>query len=709
MSVEVTVEGTVERITFENASTGFRVLKVRTGQDIVPVVGTFPPVHVGARIRVRGRMELDKKHGSQLHVESIIEIAHATSTGLVKYLGSGAIKGIGPKTAERIVEKFGLDTMRVLDESPERLFEVGGLGKKRAGDITRAWAEQKGVREIMVFLQAHGATPALAARIHKKYGADAANVVAREPFRLARDVWGIGFSTADRIAQGLGIAKDAPERIQAGLLQAMNDAVDAGHTLALHDELLEHSAELLELEDRDRIRSNLDDLVAGGELVREDDLVFRPDLHQAEVRVARALALLAKSASAVLSAGKTDAALSEEQKRAVESAAKSRLLVVTGGPGTGKTTVIKALLAMLDAAHVSVELTAPTGRAAKRMTEATSREARTLHRLLEFDPRTATFGCNAAHPIDAGAVIVDEVSMVDLLMADALLSAIGKKTRLILVGDVDQLPSVGPGAVLGDVIGSGAVSCVRLSHVFRQAAESFIVQNAHRINRGDEPSAGPADGDFFVIERGDAAAAKATVLELVQNRIPRKFGLHAVRDVQVLVPMHRGDAGAVALNAALQQALNPPGGAELVRGNKLFRHGDKVMQLRNDYEKEVFNGDLGIVSFVDPAEGELRVRFDGRDVHYDGTDLDDLVLSYACTVHKSQGSEYPAVVVVLLTSHFVMLSRNLLYTAVTRGKRLVVIVGQRRALRVAVREDRRGERKSRLADRLRGMFREALT
>lgn len=703
---EVTVEGIVERVTFENAATGFRVLKVRSGQGIVPVVGTFPAVPVGARIRVRGRMELDRKHGSQLHAESVVEIAHATTKGLAKYLGSGAIKGIGPKTAQRIVETFGLDTMKVLDETPERLLEVSGLGKKKAAEIQRLWTEQKGVREIMVFLQAHGATPALAVRIHKKYGADAANVVAREPFRLAREVWGIGFSTADKIAQGLGIAKDAPERIAAGLLQAVNDAVDAGHTLALQNELIERGAELLEIQDRDRIRSVLDEIVVGGELVREGDAIFRPDLHQAEIRVAQALAQLATSSANPLRAEKFEASLSEEQKRAVEVAAKSRVLVVTGGPGTGKTTVIKALLAMFGT--LAVELAAPTGRAAKRMTEATGREARTLHRLLEFDPRTASFNRNVANPIEAGAVIVDEVSMVDLPMADALLSAIGPKTRLVLVGDVDQLPSVGPGAVLRDVIEADVIPCVRLSHVFRQAAESLIVQNAHAINRGGEPTTGPTDGDFFVIEKGDAESAKSTVLELVQTRIPRRFGLHPVRDIQVLVPMHRGDAGAVALNVALQQALNPNGRPELVRGAKMFRPGDKVMQLRNDYDKEVFNGDLGIVSYADP-EGILRVRFDGRDVEYDGTDLDDLVLSYACTVHKSQGSEYPAVVVVLLTSHFVMLSRNLLYTAVTRGKRLVVIVGQRRALRIAVREDRRGERKSHLSDRVRGIFRQALT
>lgn len=702
MGVELTVEGTVERVTFENADTGFRVLKVRTESEILPVVGTFPRVAVGARIRVRGRMETDRKHGKQLHADSVMEIAHATARGLVRYLGSGVIKGIGPTMAERIVEKFGLDAMKVLEEQPERLLEVPGLGKKRAAEVQRAWAEQRGIREIMVFLQAHGATPALATRIHKRYGADASNVVAREPFRLAREVVGIGFSTADKIAQGLGIAPNARERIQAGLLQAMNDAVDEGHTLVTSDALEASAVELLDVDDPARIRACLDELVATGEIIREGELFFRPDLHQAEVRVAEALAGLA--AESPLDVKNIDASLSAEQKRAVEMAAASRVVVVTGGPGTGKTTVIKALIAMLVAAKVTVELAAPTGRAAKRMAEATGREARTLHRLLGFDPRSAMFTRSDANPLESGAVIVDEVSMVDLPMADALLSAIGAGTRLILVGDVDQLPSVGPGAVLRDVIGSGVVPCVRLSHVFRQAAESYIVQNAHRINSGSEPNAGPAEGDFFVVERDDAEAAKATVLELVRTRIPRKLGVHPVRDVQVLVPMHRGDAGAVALNAALQDTLNPSFGTELVRGTRRFRVGDKVMQLRNDYDKEVFNGDLGIVSFVDPTEELLRVRFDTRDVEYEGAELDDVTLSYACTVHKSQGSEYPAVVVVLLTSHFVMLSRNLLYTAVTRGKRLVVIVGQRRALRVAVREDRRGDRKSRLADRLRESF-----
>jgi exodeoxyribonuclease V alpha subunit len=710
---ERTIEGTIERVTFENASTGFRVLKVRTeDQALVPVIGTFPPVHVGARVRVRGHMELSRQHGEQLVASSVIEVAQNTTEGLIKYLSSGAIRGVGAVTAKRIVAAFGLDTMKVLDEEPERLCEVPGLGKKKAARVAKAWAEQKGMREIMVFLQAHGATPALAARIFKRYGADAANVVSREPFRLAREVWGIGFSTADRIAQGLGIAKDAPERIQAGLLQALNDAVDDGHAFLDPKTLLENASALLSVGQFDRIEHALNGLVMSGDVVKEAGAIFRPDLHRAETNVARILSAMTHAKSSQLPSFEraiarfeehTGAKLAEAQRLAVKTAAEKRVLVVTGGPGTGKTTVVRAVLALFDAAHLPVRLSAPTGRAAKRMTEATGRDACTLHRLLEIDPRLGAFRRDASRPIEAGAVIIDEVSMVDLPMAEALLCAIGKDTRLVLVGDVDQLPSVGPGAFLRDVIASGAVPCVRLSHVFRQAETSLIVRNAHRINAGQEPQTSGPDGDFFLLERGDAESAKATVLELVTRRIPKAFGLDPVRDVQVLVPMHRGDAGASALNAALQQALNPPRGLELRRGTRVFRPGDKVMQLRNDYVKDVFNGDLGVVSHVDP-EGIVLARFDeGREIEYEGSDLDDLALSYACTVHKSQGSEYPAVVVVLLTSHFVMLTRNLLYTAVTRGKRLVVIVGQRRALQVAVKEDRRGERKSRLADRLRSL------
>lgn len=724
---DVTIEGTVERVTFENAATGFRVVKISVERadatkmgPRVAVVGSFPPVGVGARVRVHGRRVTDERHGDQLVADSVMELVPSTTKGLERYLGAGVVKGVGPKTAERIVARFGLDALRVLDDEPWKLAQVEGLGDRRATEIAKAWRAKKGVREVMVFLQANGATPALAARIFKRYGQNASNVVVREPYRLAREVWGIGFGTADRIALARGIARDAPERVEAGVLQAMNDAVDAGHVYIAGADLAERALALLGLEPKDAAlaTSAVGRLVAAGHLIRENERLFRADLLAAEVRVAATLAALARATPKPLEhaedaiarfEARTKTTLAREQRQAVQDAAKSQVLVVTGGPGVGKTTLLRALLSLFDASGVAVRLAAPTGRAAKRMTEATGHEACTLHRLLDFDPQTGGFRRGSARPIEAGAIVVDEMSMVDLPMADALLAAVPKHARLVLVGDVDQLPSVGPGAVLRDVIASGVVVCVRLVHVFRQAEQSLIVTNAHRINRGEEPVAAPEGArgaDFFFVERADPAEARATVVELVSRRIPQRFGLDPLRDVQVLVPMHRGEAGAHALNDALQAALNPPSGSPtLTRGAHVLRGGDKVMQLRNDYDKEVYNGDVGVVSSVDP-EGKMTVRFDGRPIDYEGADLDDLGLSYACTVHKSQGSEYPAVVLVLLTSAFVMLSRNLLYTAVTRGKRLVVIVGQRRAARIALREDRKGDRRSALAARLQQSSRE---
>lgn len=718
---DVTIEGTVERVTFENATTSFRVLKIAVERadaekmgPRVAVVGTFPPVAVGARVRVRGRTVTDQRHGDQLVAESVMELAPSTTKGLERYLGAGVVKGVGPKTAERIVARFGLDALRVLDDEPWKLAQVAGLGDRRATEIAKAWREKKGVREVMVFLQANGATPALAARIFKRYGQDAANVVAREPYRLAREVWGIGFGTADRIALARGIARDAPERVQAGVLQAMNDAVEQGHVFAIEADLCERALALLGLEPKHTTLAAgaVAGLLAAGHLVREDERIFRADLFAEEKRVAAKLAALARARPKPLEhaedaiarfEARTKTTLAPEQRQAIQDAARSQVLVITGGPGVGKTTLVRALLSLFDASGLSVRLAAPTGRAAKRMTEATGHEACTLHRLLEFEPQTGGFRRGAALPLEARAIVVDEMSMVDLPMADALLAAVPKDARLVLVGDVDQLPSVGPGAVLRDAIASGVVPCVRLLHVFRQAERSLVVTNAHRINHGEEPLGAPEgdrSADFFFVERAVPKEACDTVVELVSRRIPQRFALDPVREVQVLVPMHRGEAGAQALNDALQAALNPPaGGPTVTRGAHVLRGGDKVMQLHNDYGKEVYNGDIGVITSVDP-DGKLRVRFDEREVAYEGAELDDLTLSYACTVHKSQGSEYPAVVLVLLTSHFVMLSRNLLYTAVTRGKRLVVIVGQRRAVQIALREDRKGERRSHLAARV---------
>ncbi len=724
MSTETVVEGVVERVTFESAESSFRVVKLAVAgrAERLSVVGTFPRMAPGARVRVRGHLEVDRKHGEQLRVLSLIELAPDTLAGLEKYLASGLIKGVGPKLAQRIVTTFGLEALKVLDEEPHRLREVEGLGEKRRQGLVKTWKEQKTLRDVMVFLQSHGASGALASRIVKRYGAAAMTVVSREPYRLSFEVVGVGFKTADRIAATLGVEPSSPARMQAGVHQALHDVTEAGHVWTAVDELLARAAPLLGLDaDDQEVRALLtravEALALGGHAVLETmeatRVVYTREMHGAEVRLSARLAELAAAPARSLDGAaramkefeeRARVELAPEQRSAVEQAARCQVLVVTGGPGVGKTTIVRAILAILSRAKVDVRLAAPTGRAAKRMSEATGQPAMTLHRLLEFEPKTQGFKRNRHSPLEAGAVIVDEASMLDLLMADALTDAIAPGTRLVLVGDVDQLESVGAGAVLRDVIGSGAVPCVRLRQIFRQAARSLIVTNAHRINDGEPPLA-PSEGasgaqaDFFIVDRRDPDKARATILELVTTRIPQRFGLDPARDVQVLTPMNRGPAGALALNEALQAALNPRGDA-LVRGARTFRKGDKVMQLRNDYDRAVFNGDVGFVARLDAEDGSMVVRFDERDVDYEASDLDELTLAYACTVHKSQGSEHPAVVLPLLTSHFVMLSKNLLYTAVTRGKRLVVLVADPRAVELSLSRGRREERRTRLSERL---------
>jgi exodeoxyribonuclease V alpha subunit len=723
VGTETVVEGVVERITFESAQSSFRVIKLAIAgrPDRLAVVGMFPSTSLGARVRVRGQIEIDRKHGEQLRAESLIELLPDTLVGLERYLASGVIKGVGPKLAQRIVAAFGLDSLRVIDDEPDRLREVDGLGDKRQAALTRAWREQRAIRDVVVFLQSHGASLALAMRIVRRYGASAMTVVSRNPYRLAFDVRGVGFKTADRIASSIGIATGSPERMQAGLLQVLHDVTEAGHVWTAYDEVTANAAQMLGLLEDDQdvqkdLRKAVDSLVLAGRAVVEsiggERVLFAAEMHSAEVRLAHRLAQIARAPPRTLQGvdealrafeAQARVELAPEQRHAVEEAARHQVLVVTGGPGVGKTTIVRAILAVLANARVEVRLAAPTGRAAKRMSDATGAEATTLHRLLDFEPKMATFKRDRSRPIDAGAIVVDEASMLDLPTADALAQAIAPGTRLLLVGDVDQLPSVGPGAVLRDIIASGVVPCARLRQIFRQAARSLIVVNAHRINDGEPPITPPAgsDADFFVVERRDPERARATILELVTSRIPDRFGLDPVRDIQVLTPMNRGGAGAIALNEALQGALNPlrrgpetnaEVGRELAYGSRVYRVGDKVMQLRNDYEKNVYNGDVGVVASIDPEENAMAIRFDDREVVFDASELNDLVLAYACTVHKSQGSEYPAVVVVLLTAHFVMLSKHLLYTAVTRGKRLVVLVCDPRAVQLALSQSAHGSR-----------------
>lgn len=714
---ELFVEGIVARITYESDDTGFRVVRLDTkGGAPVTVVGKMPKLHEGTRVRVRGTRIEDPKFGPQIRVLAVTELAPDTLAGLEKYLASGLLKGVGPKTAERIVTAFGLDTMKVLDEEPWMLRKVSGLGKAKADLIAAGWAEQRSVRDVMVFLQAHGASSALAYRVHKRYGADAIRLVKEDPYRLSLEVWGIGFRTADKLAQSLGVAKDDPKRVEAGVFQALSDAKSTGHTYLGTSELETHAAPLLELPEEilhDHVVRAVVSLVAKGHAVRErEDAIYPAPLYAAETRLASRLLALAEDRQKPLGdparaierfERERNMELAEAQRAAIRLASERSLVVITGGPGVGKTTLVRAVLSMIREARLDVRLAAPTGRAAKRMTEATGQPAMTVHRLLDFDPRVGKFQKSGSDPLEGHALVVDEASMLDIEMADALFDAVPPGMRVVLVGDVDQLPSVGPGAVLRDLIASGTIPYVRLTHIFRQGKGSLIVQNAHRINAGEMPENPPPgdDSDFFIVERKDPDEARRTILELVQNRIPNRFGLDPLRDIQVLTPMHRGPVGSLLLNTELQAALNPVG-PSINRGERTFRVGDKVMQLKNDYDREVFNGDIGFVRSVDLEETTLVVRFDDeRDVAYDAAALDELVLAYASSIHKSQGSEYAAVVLPLLTSHWVMLSRNLFYTGVTRGKRLVVVVGDPRAIRVAVGRDGSSDRHTGLAERLR--------
>ena len=664
------------------------------GRGDVKIVGTLAGLAAGERVRVEGEWETHRKYGVQFRVHSVTPIVPQTADGVMRYLGSGRVQGIGPEFARRIVEKFGAQALEVIEKQPHRLREVDGLGKKRIAAIREAMTSHRAVREVMVFLQGHGVSPAFAARIHKKYGDEAIQVVRANPYRLARDVSGIGFIKADEIARSLGWKHDAPERIEAGVLHALHEAAEEGHVCVPNGELVAAAAKGLG-SDVKQCEAALDRLRMSGNVIVEDgELVFQPELHADEVLLAERLRALRSTTRKPVQVPADLGSLSEGQRRAVELACTQPLLVLTGGPGTGKTTVTRAIVAAHLAAGVRVELASPTGRAAKRLSEATGRPARTIHRLLEFDGRGGFLRGPGAE-LEAGLVIIDEASMLDVELARYLVQAVPLGAALVFVGDVDQLPSVGPGQVLRDLIQSNAIPVVRLTEIFRQARESHIVLAAHAINEGRVPETAQSESDFYFIRADDPVRAKELVVRVVTERIPARFGLDPMRDVQVLSPMRRGELGTIELGRALQEALNPRG-----KPAGRFRAGDKVIQLRNDYDRDVYNGDVGFVLEAD-GEGGLAVEIDGRSIAYDADDLGNLDLAYAMTVHRSQGSEYAAVVLPLHTQHFMMLQRNLLYTAVTRAKRLCVIVGSPRALAMAVRNAETKARRTRLAFRLR--------
>lgn len=705
----------VERITYQSEETGYAVLKCRAKNfnDLVTVVGTMPDAHVGSVLSLEGFWKVDSKYGRQFSVEKWEETLPATVYGIEKYLGSGLIKGVGPKFAKRIVEKFGKDTLDVIEETPDFLIEVEGIGQVRVERIKKSWQEQKEIKNIMLFLQSHEVSTSHATKIFKTYGAESIHIVEENPYRLADDIWGIGFRTADTIARKLGIEKDRFIRLRSGILYTLNKLSENGHCYALRDQLIETAASLLEAEAPNLIMT-LDEMIRVEDVKVEDEAIYLPPFYFSEVGCARKLMKILSAAGAVSinaetvmsqmsnpAANTSQAAISydEVQLEAIKVAVFSKVMVLTGGPGTGKTTTTLGIISAYKKAGCRVLLAAPTGRAAKRMSEATGMEAKTIHRLLEYKPPEG-YQKNEEAPLEGDVLILDECSMIDIMLMYNLLKAVPESMTLIMVGDTDQLPSVGAGNVLKDIIDSGCIPVVRLTRIFRQAQGSRIIMNAHRINKGEPiDMRGGKDSDFFFAEEINNEGIVDRLVKYCTVNLPRYYHVDPLKDIQVLTPMQRSEVGAANLNQVLQNAMNPNGPA-LKRGGTFYRVKDKVMQIRNDYDKEVFNGDIGTITYVDLEERELKVDFEGREITYDVTELDELVLAYATTIHKAQGSEYPIVVMPVSMSHFVMLQRNLIYTGVTRAKKILVMIGEKKAVYYAIKNEKTTRRNTKLAERL---------
>lgn len=760
--------GSVERITYYNPENGYSVVRLKPDrrraafpahgvdrEGLITLVGNLPELTPGEYVKLQGTYTNHPKHGYQFQVEICEQALPATVDAIRRYLGSGLVKGIGPKFADRIVSAFGTDTLDIIENNPARLREVPDIGPKRTAQIQAAWVEQKQIKDIMLFLHGHGVSTNLAIKIYKTYAAEALQIVQTDPYRLARDIFGVGFKTADKIAQALGLTPEHPSRLEAGVVYTLNEMTNDGHTYTPQPDLIEKAAELLAVDptllpaalDRlakdDRIHAEvLPDPhprgVAESQALYEtqstvssqqsavsnqqsaisnqqslNPAIYLTPLYYGEIGVARRLTALAKAIPSRLSDIPPaflhyPAELSPEQKQAIQTALTHPVSVLTGGPGTGKTTCLKALISIVQSHNKRFALASPTGRAAKRLSEATGHPAATIHRMLDYSP-TRGFTQNEENPLPIDLLVVDEASMLDLILANSLLKALENGTHLLLVGDVDQLPSVGAGDVLRDVIASGVAPVTRLSTIFRQAAESYIISNAHRINQGQFPEFPPSGekaqerkGDFFLFPAEEAEAAADWTINVVTERIPSKFGLDPMLDIQVLAPMHRGPAGVRTLNDRLQATLNPPGPLKPEKAlfGQIFRVGDKIMQTQNDYDKEVFNGDIGQVTGIDIIDHTLTINFEGRNIPFDWMECDQLTLAYCVSVHKSQGAEFPCVVLTLIPAHYMMLQRNLLYTAITRAKKLCVLVGSRKAISMAVRNNQVAERNTALDVRL---------